>query len=145
MPEGTRHFTGGCLCGALRYAADGAPLYAGLCFCTDCQKASGSAFIPFLGVAADAVRVTGESRASVTKAAHGGDATRNFCVACGSMVFGGERGRSTTYTIYAGSLDDTALFEPKIAIFARRRPPWAAIPPGLRVFDEMPPQQPSDS
>ena len=138
MPEATQHFTGGCLCGALRYTADGAPLYAGLCFCTDCQKASGSAFIPFLGVAADAVRVTGESRASVTKAAHGGDATRNFCVACGSMVFGGERGRSTAYTIYAGSLDDTAQFSPQIAIFTRSRPAWDTSSNGLTCFETVP-------
>ena len=140
MNEDPRRFTGGCLCGALRYEAEGAPLYAGLCFCTDCQKASGSGFIPFLGLAAGAVRFTGESRPSVSKTASGGDATRNFCAACGSLVFGGERGRSDSFTIYAGSLDDPSLFEPKVAIFARSRPAWAEIPAGLKVFDALPPQ-----
>jgi hypothetical protein len=140
MSESSKRLTGGCLCGTLRYEAEGEPLFAGLCFCTDCQKASGSAFIPFIGVAANAVRFSGDSRPSITKAARGGDATRNFCTVCGSMVFGGERGTSDSFTIYAGSLDDPSLFEPKVAIFASRRPPWAPIPPGLKVFDEMPPQ-----
>ena len=142
MTDGTRRFTGRCLCGALRYEAEGEALYAGLCFCTDCQKASGSAFIPFLGLAAGTVRFTGGSRPSVSKAANGGDATRNFCAACGSLVFGGERGKSDSFTIYAGSLDDPSLFEPKVAIFARSRPPWATIPEGLKVFDALPPQKP---
>jgi hypothetical protein len=140
MTDGAKRLTGGCLCGALRYEADGDPLYAGLCCCTDCQKASGSAFIPFLGVAATAIRFSGHSRPSVTKTANGGDATRNFCTACGSMVFGGERDKSDSFTIYAGSLDDPSLFQPKVAIFASRRPPWAVIPPGLKMFDEMPPR-----
>ncbi len=41
--------TGGCLCGALRYEANAAPTFMGYCCCDDCQKASGSGFIPFVG------------------------------------------------------------------------------------------------
>jgi hypothetical protein len=94
-----RRYTGGCLCGALRYEADAEPLYAGLCYCTDCRKASGSGFIPFMGFA----------------------------------------GATLHITIYAGSLDDPTCFQPKVAIFARSRACWAAVPPGLTVFDELPP------
>ncbi len=142
MSDKGMRFAGGCLCGALRYEAEGEPLYAGHCYCTDCQKASGSGFIPFLGFAGGALRFTGESRPFVCKAANGGDATRNFCAACGSLVFGGERDKSDQFTIYAGSLDDKSLFHPKVAIFTRSRPAWAAIPPDLKTFDEMPPQRP---
>ncbi len=145
MADGPRRFTGGCLCGALRYEAEGEPLFAGLCYCADRQKASGSAFIPFLGIAAGAVRITGESRPFVSPAANGNDATRNFCKTCGSLVFGGERGTSEWFTIYAGSLDDPSLFHPKVAIFARSRPAWAEIPADLRVFDALPPQKPRES
>jgi hypothetical protein len=137
MTETTR-YAGGCLCGALRYEADGEPRYTGHCYCVDCQKASGSGFIPFMGFASSAVRVTGEARQFVSKALNGGDATRNFCAACGSLVFGGELGKSDMLNIYAGSLDDPARFHPKIAIFARSRPPWAILPPDLKVFDAMP-------
>src|ERR1700688_4594945 len=112
-----RSVSGGCLCGALRYEADGQPAHAGYCFCADCRKASGSGFIPFMGYAADAVCFTGETRQAVSRAYRGGESVRNFCPACGGMVFGGIVGVDTSHTIYAGSLDDPSLFEPQVAIF----------------------------
>jgi len=61
-------------------------------------------------------------------------------------VFGGEIGRSASFTIYADSLDEPSSFHPKVAIFARSRPPWAVIPQDLAVFDAMPPEdRPSQS
>jgi hypothetical protein len=138
MNDSSARYRGGCLCGALRYEAEGEPLYTGHCYCSDCRKASGSGFIPFMGFAAQTLRFIGESRIFTSKAAHGGDAVRNFCPVCCSLVFGGVMGESESFTIYAGSLDDPSLFEPKIAIFGRSRPGWAILPPGLTVFDRMP-------
>jgi hypothetical protein len=138
MSEGTKRYTGGCLCGALRYDADGEPTYAGHCYCCDCRKASGSGFVPFMGFPASVLRFGGQTRTFTTKAARGGDSVRNFCAVCGSLVFGGIVGFHDSHTIYAGSLDDPSLFVPKIAIFARNRPAWAVIPPGLTVFDALP-------
>ena len=39
-------FTGGCVCGAIRYRCSGAPRYMGNCHCRDCQQATGSAYFP---------------------------------------------------------------------------------------------------
>jgi hypothetical protein len=130
--------TGGCLCGALRYEAIGEPAGAGHCYCVDCRRASGSSFVPFMNFKADAVRFTGEAREFRSKAANGGDAVRNRCAQCMSLVFGGEIGKTDWYTLYAGSLDDPSAFHPTIAIFAASRPPWAIIPPGFKVFDRLP-------
>ena len=74
LSESAKRYTGGCLCGQLRYEAEGEPLYAGLCYCTDCQKASGSGLIPFMGFASSAVRFSGRTLQYTTKAANGGDA-----------------------------------------------------------------------
>ncbi len=133
-----QRYTGGCLCGALRYQAQGAPLFAGHCYCVDCRKASGSGFVPFMGFSSSAVRFSGHSRQFTCKAANGRDAVRNFCPVCGSLVHGGVVGEDDSFTIYAGTLDDPALFQPKIAIFTRGRPTWAVIPAGLRVFEATP-------
>jgi len=138
MSDRGKRYTGGCLCGALRYEADGEPLFTGHCYCDDCRKASGSGFVPFMGFPSSAVRFSGQTRKFVSKAARGGDAVRNSCPVCGSLVFGGEIGKHDSFTIYAGSLDDPSFFSPKIAIFARNRPPWAVIPPNLTVYDAMP-------
>jgi hypothetical protein len=138
MDRKCKHYTGGCLCGALRYEASAEPLYAGYCFCTDCQKASGSGFIPFMGFASNAVRFHGPNQKFITKAAAGGDTVRNFCPTCSSLVFGGELGKSDSFTIYAGSLDDSSSFHPTVAIFAGNRPHWVPLPQDLKVFDKMP-------
>ena len=131
-------YTGGCLCGAVRYEAEGEPTFSGHCYCEDCRKASGSGFIPFMGFPATALRISGRTRISISKAANGNEAVRNFCEACGSLVFGGIVGTHASHTIYAGSLDEPSRFRPTIAIFTRNRPSWAMIPPGLTVFERAP-------
>ncbi len=131
-------FTGGCLCGALRWEADAAPTFMGNCYCTDCRKASGSGFVPVMGFPAKNLRFTGTPSHYISAAEGGRAARRNFCGTCGGLVFGGEIGVSDFHTIYAGSLDDAALFSPRIAIFTRSRPDWVPIPPGLTLYDAMP-------
>jgi hypothetical protein len=131
-------YTGGCLCGAVRYEADGDPSFAGLCYCADCRKASGSGAIPFMGFASTAVRFSGETRQFRSKSIRGTDAVRNFCSVCGGLVFGGEVGKDASHTIYAGSLDDPSLFHPTIAIFVRDRPAWVVLSPDLKQFDTLP-------
>lgn len=136
--SGGQRFTGGCLCGAVRYEATGTPTAAGLCYCADCRKASGSGFIPFIGFRASDVRFSGATLVFRSKAFRGGDAVRNSCPACGSLVFGGVVGEDRNHTIYAGTLDDPALFHPTIAIFTRDRAPWASLPPELKAFHLLP-------
>jgi len=136
MPDAL--ITGGCLCGAVRYAADRAPDYAGYCCCADCRRASGSGFIPFMGFPASALRFTGATVQVRSTAFRGGEAVRNRCPSCGSLVFGGVVGQDASHTIYAGSLDDPSSFNPSIALFDRDRPEWVVLPPGLTVFATMP-------
>jgi hypothetical protein len=132
-------YTGGCLCGALRFEAEGEPLFQGYCFCTDCKKASGSGFIPFMGFPASAVRISGPTRQFRCTSFRGGESVRNFCPTCGGLVFGGIVGEDKQHTIYAGALDDPAGFTPKVAIFGRDKPDWMVLPPGITVFETMPP------
>ncbi|CAN5182187.1 GFA family protein [soil metagenome] len=138
MDETPQTYAGGCLCGAVRYEAVGTPTAMGHCYCTDCRKASGSGFIPFMGFPADAVRITGQTLQFRSLSFRGTEAVRNACPTCGGLVFGGEVGQDASHTLYAGSLDDPSLFHPTMAIFNRDRPDWAVLPPGLTVFETMP-------
>jgi hypothetical protein len=133
-------YTGGCLCGALRYEATEKPTYEGHCYCADCRKASGSGFIPFMSFPRSALKFSGKILKHRSKAASGRVAVRNSCAVCGGLVFGGEIEVSTSFSIYAGSLDEPMTFHPRVAIFTRNRPPWAVIPPGLTIFEGLPPQ-----
>ena len=113
-------------------------MFAGYCCCADCRKASGSGFIPFMGFAAKQVRFTGPTRHSFAKSIRGGDAVRNHCAICGGLVYGGVVGKDEDFTVYAGSLDDPSAFHPTMVIFARDKPDWVTLPPGLKTFDTMP-------
>jgi hypothetical protein len=134
----TNSYIGGCLCGAVRYVALGEPRSQGYCFCRDCRKASGSGFIPFLLFPANSVRFTGETKRSIVKSIRGANAVRNHCAICGSLVFGGIVGKDSAHTIYAGSLDEPALFQPEVAVFTRDKPAWVVLPAGLKTFETLP-------
>lgn len=131
-------YAGGCLCGALRYEASGEPTSQGYCFCRDCRKASGSGFVAFLMFPAHAVRFAGETTRSIAIPLRGGEAVRNRCALCGSLVFGGIVGQVSEHSIYGGSLDEPSLFQPTIAIFTRDKPDWVPMPPGLKAFATLP-------
>jgi hypothetical protein len=138
MTEAISRHSGGCLCGAVRYEAEGEPLAAGYCCCTDCRKASGSGFIPFLGYGSEKLRFSGEALQARSTSFRGSEAVRNRCAVCGSLVFGGILGVDSSHTIYAGSLDDPGIFKPTMAIFTRDRPDWVILPQGLQLFETMP-------
>ena len=71
-------YNGGCLCGAVRVTAQGAPLRVGLCHCLDCRKFHGALFHASAIFPAAAVEITGET---------GQYQGRAFCPRCGSSVF----------------------------------------------------------
>jgi hypothetical protein len=130
--------TGGCLCGALRYEAQGEPSFAGYCCCDDCQKASGSGFIPFMGFPASALTINGPTLTHIWKLGDGREAVRNSCAHCGSLVFGGTAGKDKVHTIYAGTLDDPSRFKPGVAINTRFKPAWVILPNDIPQFEGMP-------
>jgi hypothetical protein len=130
--------TGGCLCGALRYEIRGAPIHAGYCCCDDCQKASGSGFVPFMGFAASAVTITGAALQHRHGLKNGREAVRNRCAVCGSLVFGGIVDVDVSHSIYAGTLDDASAFKPAMAINVRYRPDWVILPEDIPQFEGMP-------
>jgi hypothetical protein len=110
----------------------------GLCYCSDCRKASGSGFIPFMGFPASRLRIEGETRQSRVRRGEEARPSGTICARCDSLVFGGIVALDDSHTIYAGSLDDPSLFSPTMAIFVKDRAPWAALPEGLQCFDTLP-------
>lgn len=114
--------TGGCPCGALRFAASGQPWRVGLCHCLDCRKSHGALFHASAIFPETAVTITGEAR-------HFRD--RSFCPTCGSQVYahiGDEIG------INLGSLDEPSRFRPTYELWTIRREDWLPGFPGLRHY-----------
>jgi hypothetical protein len=130
---------GGCACGAIRYACTAEPLFALNCHCRDCQRESGSAYIPVLAVPKDAFAVTqGSPKLFPLTADSGSTTTRAFCADCGSPLFGLPGSAPEMVTIRAGSLDDPSAFQPALDIFTSSAQPWDRMDPDLPKADRLP-------
>lgn len=131
-------FTGGCQCGAVRYECSADPICTGNCHCRDCQKASGSGYIPALGVPTDALRITGTVKYFESRADSGHTVSRGFCAACGSRLFGKSAEMGAITAIMAGSLDDPSRFKPAMDIYTSSAQLWDHMNPQLPKFAKLP-------
>jgi len=134
-------FTGGCLCGAVRYACTGKPVGAGHCYCIDCRKSSGTGHCSHLVVPEPAFQVSGELRFYDAPADSGNTISRGFCPTCGSAIFSRNSGMPGLVFPRASSLDDPEVFEPQMVVYASRAPSWDRIAASLPTFDAMPPKE----
>jgi hypothetical protein len=131
-------FSGGCLCGAVRYECDADPLFTGNCHCRDCQKASGGPYDPAIALPAAAIKVTGSVKYFDSKADNGNTVSRGFCTNCGSRVTAKSSGMPDMLIVTAGTLDDPRLFKPQMDIYTASAQPWDHMDPALPKFDKMP-------
>ncbi|WP_037389444.1 GFA family protein [Sinorhizobium americanum] len=129
---------GGCLCGAIRYEAQGAPIYSGFCHCLDCQRATGTGHSCYMIFSRGDVAYTGELRAYAKSAESGNVSIRHFCPTCGSQIFASGLPDDDRWTVFAGTLDDPSLFEPTNAVFARSRPHWDRSALGVDEYETLP-------
>lgn len=105
-------FTGGCLCGDVRFEATGRPYRVGLCHCLDCRKHHGALFHASAIFPQDAVTISGKPT---------GYAGRFFCPRCGSSVFS-QSGDEIELNL--GSLDAPNQFQPTYELWTVRREAW---------------------
>jgi hypothetical protein len=82
MTEGAKPvLTGGCQCGAIRFAVSAAPTRISICHCRMCQKASGAPFASFADIEKENFSWTRGKPASFQSSSI---AMRDFCSACGT-------------------------------------------------------------
>jgi len=113
-------FTGGCQCGAVRYALDQAPQNVHVCHCLMCQKAVGGPFAVICPVARPSFRIT---RGAISYFASSDVARRGFCSACGTpLTFDYPEGDEVG--ILVGSLDEPSLAPPVIQYGNESRVSW---------------------
>lgn len=132
-------FTGGCLCGAVRYSCSAEPAIAGHCHCEDCRRSSGTGHSSHLAVPEASVSLIGETKGYARAADSGNMVTRHFCPNCGAAVFSRNAGRSGMMFLRASSLDDLEVFKPQMHVYASRAASWDHRSSDLPAFDKMPP------
>ncbi len=132
-------FSGGCLCGAVRYVASAEPLVVRACWCRVCQHiASGNATIN-LAFPTDTVKITGELRDFPSTADSGRRMHRRFCPKCGVHLFSAAEERPQMLVVRAGTLDDPNAVKPQANIWTKSAPAWAQLDPELPCFEGQPP------
>ncbi len=128
--------TGGCQCGAVRYALHAEPTGPHICHCRMCQKAFGSFFAPLAAVPLSAFEVT---RGQIAVFKSSDQVERGFCRDCGTPL-SFHYVHKSHISIAIGSLDEPARFQPQEQFGIEARMPWfgalATLPGDLTTEEE---------
>jgi len=133
-----QRFTGGCLCGAVRYESTSDRFAQHYCHCTDCQKTYGGPFgVGFVVVEAK-TKLAGEV-ARYTKTSDSGHRKSHlFCPKCGSPLGEQVEEFPGVIVLAVGSLDDPSVFRPEAHYWVTSKQPWVNIADDLPQLDGQP-------
>lgn len=128
-----RRLSGRCLCGAVRYTVLDAFLYAAHCHCSQCRRATGSAFKPFAGIERGKLTLA-HGQADVMR--FGDDQGHDVhCRRCGSLLYSVVREGAYVH-VTMGTLDDEPSIRPDKHIFVGSKAAWFTITDDLPQFSE---------
>jgi len=130
--------SGQCLCGDVKFSADGDIMMQGNCHCTDCRQSSGAAFATLVFMKQDEITVTGDLKTFDHVVDSGNTLTKHFCPKCGSQMFTGNQARANTLGIRAGTLDDHSAVKPQFNVYASSKMDCIQLDPSIPAFDKMP-------
>jgi hypothetical protein len=112
--------TGGCQCGAVRYALLAMPDTPCICHCRMCQKQTGNYFGAFADIEKKHFEIT-RGEVAYFRSSDIGD--RGFCRDCGTpLVYQYKSG--ARFAVALGSLDDPARLKPVVQYGVESRMPW---------------------
>jgi hypothetical protein len=127
-----RTLSGKCLCGAVQYAVADAFEYAANCHCSDCRRATGSAFKPFAGIQRHKLALTqGADKLLI----HGDESAAHDvrCRLCGSFLYSVVREGAYVHVVM-GTLVDDPTIRPTEHIFVGSKAPWFTITDDLPQY-----------
>jgi hypothetical protein len=125
---------GGCLCGAVRFKAEGEPINVRVCHCRLCQKAMGSPFFARALFEQRALTVQGE----VGRYPSSERIDRVFCKTCGTRLFAWQR-HGTAAGVALAAFDDRNAFAPTEHIWSAEKMDWLQFADGLPQHPETAP------
>ena len=124
---------GGCLCGAVRFTAEGEPVNVRICHCRACQKAMGSPFYARALYDPKAVTISGD----VASYASSETLNRVFCPKCGTTLFS-RRTNGTAIGLALAAFDDRNAFAPTEQIWVSEKMTWVDVLKGLPQYPKGP-------
>lgn len=125
--------TGGCLCGAVRYAVrHGALRPVVACHCTQCRRVTGH-YLAATAARRSDFRLLEDCGLKWYDSSS--EARRGFCGNCGSTLFWQPHGRDYL-SIAAGSLDDSSALTTACHIFVADKGRYYQIEPGVPQIED---------
>lgn len=121
--------SGGCLCGAIRFEADGDASIVTNCHCSMCRRSSGAAFLSYAAYASADVRFTKGKPAEYRSSP---DASRGFCANCGGALSFFYHVEPEKIWLTLGSFDDPAAHRPAEDWYAGVKLPWVRLDDHLK-------------
>ena len=131
--------TGGCLCGRVRYHSAGPTVFTGVCYCTNCQRATGSAFSVVAAVRTESLTVEGSVTTYASQGDSGQPTSRQFCPNCGSPLTSSGALMPGITMIEVGTLDEPGQVAPGAQIYCDSKMSWVPLTEGVPAFPKMPP------
>ena len=125
---------GSCLCGAARYTVADEFKYALICHCSQCRRATGSAFKPFGGIERAKLKLT-QGNVEIYGDVMAHDA---HCRTCGSLLYSIVQEGTMAHVTY-GTLADAPTLAPQAHILVGSKAPWYAIHDPLPQYEAFPP------
>jgi len=120
----SQSWDGGCLCGAVRFRAEGAPKWTIWCHCQSCRKHSGAPVSVFAAFDEAMVKVATGEIAMFTSSP---GVRRGFCANCGStLTCGGDRSPGELH-IHIGAFDQPERLAPMAEVYPEERLPWVHL------------------
>ncbi len=116
--------SGGCYCGAIRFRAEGPPLFQANCHCANCRRAVGAQAVAWITVASSSfVFEKGTPKRFRTETG----AWRTFCDQCGTSLTYEIEARPNEIDITNGSLDRPEDFPPNRDVFPEEKLTWVEL------------------
>jgi hypothetical protein len=137
-----RPFTGGCLCGAVRFVSASAPVRGVICHCAMCRKHSGAPALAFVHFRASDFTWT---QGAPKRYRSSEFAERGFCSTCGSTLSMHESVLSDRVQITVGSLDEPERVRIDDHVWTEQQIPWFKVADSLPRFAHSSSAVPSDA
>jgi hypothetical protein len=130
---------GGCYCGALRYKAEGEPMFKGQCHCRECQYFSGGHPNVIVAMPTSGFKYTKGAPKGFARKDLAKPVTREFCAECGTHILTRAPSVPTGVILKVGTFDQPSLFgSPQMAIYTIDKQSFHTVPPGVPAFERVP-------
>jgi hypothetical protein len=128
-------YSGGCLCGHVRYEARGDGRHRSFCHCESCRRAIGAPMVPW---ATFALKNFSILQGRLAEYRSSPSVTRGFCADCGTSLTYQHEERADEIDLTLTSLDQPGALTPLMHIWVEDKPSWVIIADGLPQFARLP-------